>query len=327
MGGGLRRGALPVLGVVAAAILGPLGTPAVAGGGGDTDLGSTSTSTGTTTGPGSVTVHAETTVTGPAGPGGTRSTRVSIPCIVAPAPPPDPDPHKGDAGAWKYVACGTDDMGLYSSLQTLGAGVPVVGGVLDVIGQVLLAEKFRQWVPDKAQPVYPVDPQQVSQAALDTAQVPDAQIHTNPAQGAGSVVGLPTWLWVELPYETVTASATAGNVTASVTARLQSVTWTLGDGSRLVCTGSGTPYDPSTYGDRLHSPSGCEHDYSRASSAAPGAAYPVTADVTWTLSGNVPPANGFPVLRSRLAATTLRVDEVQTVLSATPAARPADPRP
>jgi len=64
------------------------------------------------------------------------------------------------------------------------------------------------------------------------------------------VVGLPNWMWVKNPtartYGPATGSASDGGVTVTVTAKVDRVTWTMGDGSApIICSAPGTPYTAS----------------------------------------------------------------------------------
>jgi hypothetical protein len=60
--------------------------------------------------------------------------------------------------------------------------------------------------------------------------------------GSMGIVGLPTWLWVDDPGRVTWGPATisAGGVT--LTARVESVSWDMGNGDVVRCTGTGTPW-------------------------------------------------------------------------------------
>lgn len=76
---------------------------------------------------------------------------------------------------------------------------------------------------------------------------------------AMTVVGMPVWLWVNDPTPTTWGPATisAGGVT--LTARVQSVTWDMGDGTTLTC-GKGTEWKLGMGGNP--SPT-CGHTYDK----------------------------------------------------------------
>jgi hypothetical protein len=80
------------------------------------------------------------------------------------------------------------------------------------------------------------------------------------------LVGLPVWLWTD-PTPTTwgpnSASASAGGITVTATARVERVEWSMGDGTVVTCVSAGTPYD-SSYGVERTSPD-CGHRYQTTS--------------------------------------------------------------
>ena len=88
---------------------------------------------------------------------------------------------------------------------------------------------------------------------------------------AMALVGLPVWLWVADPTRTSWGPATisAGGVT--LTARVDSVTWSLGDGTVLSC-GKGSVWKRGM--GAKPSPT-CGHTYTRRG------VYPVSATTHW----------------------------------------------
>jgi hypothetical protein len=108
-------------------------------------------------------------------------------------------------------------------------------------------------------------------------QAPGIGLTPPPGSPNPTLVGIPTWMWVDQPSQATfgpaTASATAGGVTVTATAKVTSVTWDMGDGTRVQC-GQGTPYGPG-FGAQ-ESPT-CGHTYRR-----PGQ-YPVTATSHWAV--------------------------------------------
>ena len=81
------------------------------------------------------------------------------------------------------------------------------------------------------------------------------------------------------------------NVTVTLTAKVDHVIWSLGDGTTVTCTGAGTPYQDS-FG-AAPSPT-CGHMYRKPSTALPGGGYPVSAtavwEVDWTGGGEAAPS-------------------------------------
>src|SRR3546814_13184194 len=78
------------------------------------------------------------------------------------------------------------------------------------------------------------------------------------------LVGLPVWMGVDSPtddtFGPITASASEGSVSVSATASVSSIVWDMGDGTKVDCTGKGTPY-ADHYG-KQDSPT-CGHRYAK----------------------------------------------------------------
>jgi hypothetical protein len=208
-----------------------------------------------------------------------------------------PDPHAGEPGAW-YASICTDGIELWLGDLWVPANQPAVA-------PAVLAQLARRYLP------LPPPSIQTSPAAT-TDQV--TSIQTSPAATTDQVTNVPTWLWVDpATWGVRTATASVPNESATVTATPVSVTWTMGDGSRVVCRGPGTPY---AGGDPARPSPDCGHTYRQSSARQPGLRYPVTATtswrITWVASGVVAASGSLaPLLRT--ATTTLRVAEAQTV--------------
>ncbi|HLX89456.1 MAG TPA: hypothetical protein VKR22_13495, partial [Acidimicrobiales bacterium] len=123
--------------------------------------------------------------------------------------------------------------------------------------------------------------------AASHIRLPVPNIATNPA--SFSVVDLPTWLWIDPSiWHPYTATATAGGVSATATARPVSVRWDMGDGSAPVtCNGPGIAYEADLPASQQRT--GCSHTYLRTSLGQPGpdpdaGAFLVSATITWDVS-------------------------------------------
>ncbi|MGW2986286.1 ATP/GTP-binding protein [Streptomyces goshikiensis] len=131
-------------------------------------------------------------------------------------------------------------------------------------------------------PATAVDPAVLAQRAVDSMLLAGPTIASPRAEGRYTV-GVPMWLWVT-PSPTTwgpnQASASAGGITVTATAKVSSITWSMGDGSRVTCSGPGTAYTA----DRGMSPSpDCGHRYRNASAGQPGSTYKGTATTTWAI--------------------------------------------
>lgn len=163
------------------------------------------------------------------------------------------------------------------------------------------------WLPQPP----PVDPAVLAQQVVADLDLRAIEIGIAPRPGAGSMgyVGLPVYLWVDQPgpqtFGPVTRSASAGGVTVTVTARVQEVRWSMGDGHTVVCAGPGTPYRDAFGGKP--SPD-CGHTYT-----APRDPYPVTATSHWVVTWAGGGQSGTIPL-DLTATTQIRIGEVQVLV-------------
>lgn len=131
-----------------------------------------------------------------------------------------------------------------------------------------------------------IDPVVLAQRAIASMDLDPIAIGIVPESGPdrAGLVGLPVWMWVDSPtddtFGPITASASEGSVSVSATANVSSIVWDMGDGTRVTCTGKGTPY-ADRYG-KQDSPT-CGHRYEKMSSDQPDGAYQVTATSHWVV--------------------------------------------
>ncbi|WP_405914585.1 ATP/GTP-binding protein [Streptomyces sp. NBC_00728] len=138
-------------------------------------------------------------------------------------------------------------------------------------------------VPTGQNPVPQVDPRVLAQRAVDSMTLLGPDIASPRAAGKYSV-GVPMWMWVSqsaTTYGPNTASASAGGVTVTATAKVSKIVWSLGDGASVTCNGPGTPYTSSE--GMAQSPT-CGHLYSKTSAGAQSSKFPVSATSTWTIT-------------------------------------------
>ena len=107
-------------------------------------------------------------------------------------------------------------------------------------------------------------PREVAQLAIEQMNLRAIDIGIAPEPGDDSIgiVGMPVWMWAANPDShtvgPITASASAGGITVTATARVHQITWDMGDGTEVICTTAGTPYK-AAYGKKK-SPD-CGHVY------------------------------------------------------------------
>jgi len=138
-----------------------------------------------------------------------------------------------------------------------------------------------------------------------------------PKSGPDSIglVGMPVWMWAKNPGEhtvgPITASASAGGITISATAKLLHVTWDMGDGDTVVCTTAGTPYKAS-YGHQK-SPD-CGHVYTKSSVDQPGHSYTVAATSDWVITWSGAGQAGTIRLGGLTRSTQITIGEAQVLV-------------
>jgi hypothetical protein len=156
-----------------------------------------------------------------------------------------------------------------------------------------------------------VNPQELAQRAVDSMTLLGPDIASPRATGKYTV-GVPMWMWVNqsaTTYGPNTASASAGGVTVTATAKVSKIVWQMGDGASVTCNGPGTPYQASE--GMAQSPT-CGHMYSKTSAGAQRGTYPVTATSTWTIDWQGGGAAG-QLTEIRQTDVQVAIGEVQVV--------------
>lgn len=210
-------------------------------------------------------------------------------CYVTPTQvevqPPPPAGQTEDDGAWYYC--------IYPSGGGTYVGTTWVANGTTFIDPVVLAYR--------------------AVAAMDLDPI---TIGIVPESGPDRVglVGLPVWMWVDNQTEDtfgpITRSASEGPVSVSVTASVSSVIWDMGDGTKVTCTGPGSPY-ADHYG-KQESPT-CGHRYARMSSSQPDGAYQVTATSHWVVEWAGGGQSGTIELDLTTEPLPIRVGEAQVL--------------
>jgi hypothetical protein len=149
--------------------------------------------------------------------------------------------------------------------------------------------------------------------AASHLQLPSASVGTSPT-GSNITVNVPTWLWVDAAmWHGLTATASAGPVSATATATPYEVIWDMGDGSRITCHGLGTPWNVNAPAD---DPSGCSYTYSQSSASQPNGTYTITTTVywhvTWTAKG-APGGGDLGLIPGPSTQTKVYVQEVHAI--------------
>ncbi|MFD7824564.1 ATP/GTP-binding protein [Streptomyces sp. NPDC059780] len=167
------------------------------------------------------------------------------------------------------------------------------------------------WAADQPPPGVP--PEVLAQRAVDQMLLKGPAIGITPKPGGRGVVGMPVYLWTEKGPETYgpnTASASAGGITVTATAKVSRIVWQMGDGKTVTCTTAGTPYK-AAYGKKP-SPD-CGHRYEAPSSTTGSGTYHVTATSTWTIGWEATSGQSGQLTEVRDSAVDITVAEVQVL--------------
>ncbi|MFJ5877402.1 ATP/GTP-binding protein [Streptomyces sp. S1] len=157
-----------------------------------------------------------------------------------------------------------------------------------------------------------VDPAVLAQRAVDQMVLRGPEIGITPKPGGMGLVGMPVYLWTERGPETYgpnVASASAGGITVTATAKVAKIVWQMGDGKTVTCTTPGTPYK-AAYGTKP-SPD-CGHRYAKPSVAGAGT-YHVVATSTWTIDWQATTGQSGQMTQTRQSSVDIRVGELQAV--------------
>lgn len=235
-------------------------------------------------------------------------------------PPPGPVPCSSNGGYW------SNSYNCYISIESPQppAGDPTWQGHQPGDGAVYNCDQpqtgllITVWVQDPppnsgAGPT----PRDVAQLAIKQMGIHAINVGITPKPGPNSVgiVGMPVWLWAANPdahtVGPMTASATAGGITVTATARLLKVTWDMGDGNSITCGGAGTPY--SATDGQSKSPD-CGYVYQKSSSHEQDGKYTVTAASDWVITWAGAGQTGTIRLNGLARSVEISIGEAQVLV-------------
>ena len=186
------------------------------------------------------------------------------------------------------------------------------GEHIDQVAEEYFKDHLPVFVPAGGQaPAALIDGGTLARAAWDAVTIPRPGVETNPTLGdsGSSLVGMDTWVWAteETPAK-VTATATAGPVTATVVA--------VSDGLRLSapdsvpdCHGFGTPWSEGA----AEGSSDCTIEFTR-SSAHLGGTTPLDISVGYSVSYTATDgATGDLGAVTTTSTTNIPIAEIQTI--------------
>lgn len=235
-------------------------------------------------------------------------------------PPAGPVPCESDSGYW------SNTLNCYVRLMDPQppAGDPAWQGHAPDDGAVYLCYQPQTGIvlyhwsadpPDRAGEG--PTPRVVAQQAIASMDLKAIRIGIAPKPGEDSIgiVGMPVWMWAEQPdAQTVgpsTATASAGGITVTATARLHKVTWVMGDGTTVVCRTPGTPYKPE-FG--MQASPDCGHTYATSSAGEIDDKFTVTATSDWVVSWSGAGQTGTIRLNGLTRTARIAVGEAQVLV-------------
>lgn len=179
-----------------------------------------------------------------------------------------------------------------------------------------------EWIADGAGSATPaVDPRSLALRAESNLRLPAPSPQFNPP--GASVVNLATWLWISAAtWHSYTVTATVGSVSATTVATPAWVSWSMGDGGGVVCSGPGTPFDPDKPVGEQSTPCGYAYAISSAGQPSPDGmadddSFTVVATIHWSVSWVARGAVGGGSLPGLATSSSrpLRVEQVESVNS------------
>jgi hypothetical protein len=138
-------------------------------------------------------------------------------------------------------------------------------------------------------------------------------IATSPPVGTPAVVNLPSYLYLNPgAWQTFTATATAGTVSATVVAVPEKVVWTTGDGGSVTCPTQGVPYS-SSY-SATPPADACTYTYTTTGTYTLSAT--VMYDATWTSVDAGGAGGDLGLVPGPTVTEQITVDQITSVITA-----------
>jgi hypothetical protein len=182
----------------------------------------------------------------------------------------------------------------------------------DITTGSITFENIFPWDPADP-PVLTPSAQVLAQMAANGMVLPMPGVQTWPPSGGKGLVNLPVWMHVD-NWETLSASASAGGLTATVEAVPVRAEWDMDDGS-VVCTDAGSTYDTTARPDPASS--SCSYTYRRSSGARADLTFHNSAVVVWHLRWYATNGQGGDLgeLSSPVAGFDLQIEESQALVA------------
>ena len=213
--------------------------------------------------------------------------------------PADPQPPK-TSPIWN----GHEDGVIHRCHRPKGAGVPDSEAII------------MMWLPAAATTA-PPDPKQMAWELITSAGFNPISIGSTPTTleqkpKALGAIGMPLWLWPResSPHTTgpLTASTAKAGYTVTIVARLESITWDLGDGSPSITCKHWKRFNPNSMHPETPVVCGKQFGYERQGT------YTLTATSNWAIQWQGIGQEGVIPLRVS-THETLKIGELQAVIT------------
>lgn len=235
----------------------------------------------------------------------------------------------GYQGGWGGGADANIECGFFAASANVGAVTPSIGDrVTDTSGLTaddylwiicrdittgqITFENLFQWDPSNP-PVIAPTAEVLAQMAANGMVLPVPGARTWPPSRGTGLVNLPVWLHVD-NWEPLTASASAGGLTATVEAVPVRAEWDLDEGS-LVCTDAGSAFDETSSPDP--GSSSCAYTYRRSSGIRSDRTFHNSVVVVWHLRWSATNGQGGDLgeVSSPRADFELQIEESQALVA------------
>ncbi|GAB3187220.1 hypothetical protein FHX75_12891 [Micromonospora palomenae] len=158
----------------------------------------------------------------------------------------------------------------------------------------------------------PPDPEELARRVLASISLLPPRIAVAPRRNTGpGLVGLPVWMWASPGrnyFGPIHAWDSDRGLRVDITAKVDRIVWTMGNGVKVTCADEGTPYDPKGRRAGKTSPDcGYDSGYPKAGT------YRVSATTYWSVTWRGGGESGV-IAQTRTSGTTpIEIDELQVV--------------
>jgi len=254
--------------------------------------------------------------------GGGGQVVVAVPGSTGPGYPGSG--YRGGGNGSAHIQCR-----YFNATSTVGSPLPGIGTPVGDTSQVgvgtyvwlicrdttsgtITFESLSRWDPANPPALTP-SAAVLAQMAANGMRLPVPGVRTWPASGSRGLVNLPVWLHVD-NWATLSASASAGGLAATVEAVPIRAEWAMDDGA-VTCTDAGSAYDVALRPDPASS--SCSYTYRRSSGTRADLTFHDSATVVWHLRWFATNGQGGDLgeVSSPAARFDLQIEESQALVA------------